>query len=129
MAILMPTTKHGICSLEQIPVISLFKTGWEITHKSLSMSLSRSPTRAVKYQQGAGVSATYPNTTDEDMAHCSDPFRCEWKLPLRSRITCRHCRQPKLQNFLYSSNTTSWRLVRRANNNNIWHTSSHGNGE
>ena len=26
--------------------------------------------------------------------------------------------QPKLPNFIYSSNTTSWRLMRRANNNN-----------
>ena len=43
----------------------------------------------------------------------------EWKLPLRGRITCRHCRQPKLPNFFYSSNTTSWRLMRRANNNNM----------
>ena len=42
----------------------------------------------------------------------------EWKLPLRGRITYRHCRQPKLPSFLYSSNTTSWRLMRRANNNN-----------
>ena len=32
-----------------------------------------------------------------------DP-RFEWKLPLRVRITYRHCRQPKLSNFLYSSN-------------------------
>ena len=43
--------------------------------------------------------------------------RSEWKLPLRGRITYRNCRQPKLPNFLYSSNTTSWRLMRRANNN------------
>ena len=43
----------------------------------------------------------------------------EWKLPLCGRITYRHCRQPKLPNFLYSSNTPSWRLMRRANNNNI----------
>ena len=42
----------------------------------------------------------------------------ERKLPLRGRITCRHCRQPKLPNFLYSSSTTSWRLMRRASNNN-----------
>ena len=28
----------------------------------------------------------------------------------------RHCRQPKLPTFLYSSNTTSWRFMRRANN-------------
>ena len=41
----------------------------------------------------------------------------KWKLPFRGRITCRHCRQPKLPNFLYSSNTTSWRLMGRANNN------------
>ena len=26
----------------------------------------------------------------------------EWKLPLRGRITCRHCLQPILQNFLIS---------------------------
>ena len=45
-----------------------------------------------------------------------DP-RSEWKLPLRGQITCRHCRQPKLPNFLYWSNTTSWRLTRRAYNN------------
>ena len=45
------------------------------------------------------------------------PGISKWKLPLRGRITCRHCRQPKLTNFLYSSNTTSWRLIRRANNN------------
>ena len=32
----------------------------------------------------------------------------EWKLPLRGRITYRHCRQPKLPNFIYSSNTTFW---------------------
>ena len=44
--------------------------------------------------------------------------RSEWKLPLRSRITCRQCRQPKLPNYLYSSNITSWRLIRQANNNN-----------
>ena len=44
--------------------------------------------------------------------------RSEWKLPLRDRITYRHCRLPKLPNFLYSSNTTSWRLMRRANSNN-----------
>ena len=37
---------------------------------------------------------------------------------LRGRITYRHCRQPKLPNFLYSSSTTSWRLMRRANNDN-----------
>ena len=42
--------------------------------------------------------------------------RSDWKLLLRGRITCRHCRQPKLPNFLYLSNTTSWRLMRRANN-------------
>ena len=29
--------------------------------------------------------------------------RSEWKLPLRGRITYRHCRQPKLPSFLYSS--------------------------
>ena len=29
-----------------------------------------------------------------------------------------HSRQPKLPTFLYSSNTTSWRFMRRANNNN-----------
>ena len=40
------------------------------------------------------------------------------KLPLRGRITSRNCRQPKLPSFLYSSNTTSWRLMRRASNNN-----------
>ena len=45
-------------------------------------------------------------------------MRSKWKLPLRGRITYRHCRQPKLQNILASSNTTSWRLMRRANNNN-----------
>ena len=47
----------------------------------------------------------------------------EWKLPLHGRITYRHCRQPKLPSFLYSSNTTSWRLMRRTNNNNskTWH--------
>ena len=45
--------------------------------------------------------------------------RSEWMLPLRGRITYRHCQQPKLPNFLYSSNTTSWRLMRRANNNNM----------
>ena len=28
----------------------------------------------------------------------------EWKLPVRGRITNRHYRQPKLPNFLYSSN-------------------------
>ena len=33
-------------------------------------------------------------------------------------FAARHCRQPKLPSFLYSSNTTSWRLMRRANNNN-----------
>ena len=43
--------------------------------------------------------------------------RSEWMLPLRGRITYRHCRQPKLPNFLYSSNITYWRLMRRANNN------------
>ena len=42
----------------------------------------------------------------------------KWKLPLCGRITCQHCRQPKLPNCLYSSNTTSWRLMRRANNKN-----------
>ena len=42
----------------------------------------------------------------------------EWKLPLCGRIIYRHCWQPKLPTFLYSSNTTSWRLMRRANNNN-----------
>ena len=42
----------------------------------------------------------------------------EWKLPLCGRITYRHCRQTKLPDFIYSSNTTSWRLMRRANNNN-----------
>ena len=31
-------------------------------------------------------------------------IRSEWKLPLRGRITCQHCQQPKLLNFLYSSN-------------------------
>ena len=30
--------------------------------------------------------------------------RCEWKLCLRGRITHRHCRHPKLLNFLCSSN-------------------------
>ena len=30
--------------------------------------------------------------------------RSEWKLPLCGRITYRHCRQPKLSNFLYLSN-------------------------
>ena len=45
-------------------------------------------------------------------------IRFEWKLPLRGRITYRHCRQAKLPNFLYSLNTTYWRLMRRANNNN-----------
>ena len=89
-------------------------------------------------------------------------WRSKWKFPLRGRITHRHCRQPKLPSFLYSSNrllvaerpmpamlhrlsasvcrryrswphwqwnhyglhqpkprnTTSWRLMRRANNNN-----------
>ena len=30
--------------------------------------------------------------------------RSEWKLHLRGRITYRHCRQPKLPSFLYSSN-------------------------
>ena len=43
--------------------------------------------------------------------------KSEWKLPLRGRIICRHSRQPKLPNFLYSSNTTFWQLLRRANNN------------
>ena len=33
-----------------------------------------------------------------------DMSRSEWKLLLRGRITYRHCRQPKLLNFLYSSN-------------------------
>ena len=37
-----------------------------------------------------------------------DEIAIRWKLPLRGRITCRHCRQPKLLNFLYSSTTTSW---------------------
>ena len=32
------------------------------------------------------------------------PARSEWKLPLRGRITYWHCRQPKLPNFIYSSN-------------------------
>ena len=50
--------------------------------------------------------------------------RSKWKLHLCGRITCRHCRQPKLPNFLYSSNTTSWRLMRRVNNNNKLQTSS-----
>ena len=45
-------------------------------------------------------------------------YVAQWKLPLRGRITCRHCRQPKLPNFLYSSNSTSWWLMRQANNNN-----------
>ena len=31
-------------------------------------------------------------------------LRPEWMLPLRGRITYRHCRQQKLLNFLYSSN-------------------------
>ena len=44
----------------------------------------------------------------------------EWKLPLRGQITYRHCRQPRRPNFLYSSNTTSW----RANNNINWHLCS-----
>ena len=35
------------------------------------------------------------------------------------RITYRHCRQPKLPNFIYSSNITSRQLMRRANNNNL----------
>ena len=38
---------------------------------------------------------------------------------LCGRVTCRHCRQPNLPNFLYSSNTTSWRLMRRANNDQL----------
>ena len=33
-------------------------------------------------------------------------------------VTYRHCLQPKLPNFIYSSNVKSWRLMRRANNNN-----------
>ena len=33
-----------------------------------------------------------------------DDLSSEWKLPLRGRITYRHCRQPKLPNLLYSSN-------------------------
>ena len=33
--------------------------------------------------------------------------RSEWKLPHRGRITYRHCRQPKIPNFLYSSNRLS----------------------
>ena len=54
---------------------------------------------------------------------CVLPCVCgsEWKLPLRGRITYRHCRQPKLPSFLYSSNTTFWRLMRRANNNDNNH--------
>ena len=31
-------------------------------------------------------------------------YRYKWKLPLHGQITHRHCRQPKLPNFLYSSN-------------------------
>ena len=34
-------------------------------------------------------------------------------------ITCRLCRQPKLPNIICSSNTTSWRLMKRASNNNL----------
>ena len=41
------------------------------------------------------------------------------KLPLRGRITCRHCRLPKLPDFLCLSNTTSRRLMKRANNNKV----------
>ena len=45
--------------------------------------------------------------------------RSEWMFPLRGRISYRHCRQPKLPNVLFSSSTTSGRLIRRANNNNV----------
>ena len=45
---------------------------------------------------------------------CIIDYMSEWKLPPRGRNAYRHCWQPKLPNFLYSSNTTSW----RANNNN-----------
>ena len=34
----------------------------------------------------------------------SSVSRSEWKLTLCGRITYRHCRKPKLPNFLYSSN-------------------------
>ena len=53
------------------------------------------------------------STTEQIMMLC---FR--WKLTLRGRTTYRHYRQPNLSTFLYSSNTTSWRLMRRDNNNN-----------
>ena len=39
----------------------------------------------------------------------------EWKLPLCGRITYRNYRQPKRPNIIYSSYTTSWWLMRRAN--------------
>ena len=40
------------------------------------------------------------------LAESIDDVECwfKWKLPLRGRITYRHCRQPKLPTFLYSSN-------------------------
>ena len=42
------------------------------------------------------------NTADADRDH--QHTRSEWKLTLHSRITYRHYRQPKLPNFLHSSN-------------------------
>ena len=57
---LMLTTKNGICSLERIPLVSLLKTGWNITKK---------PTR---YQQGASISTPDRIDADQDIAHqCS----------------------------------------------------------
>ena len=66
-----------------------------------------------------GLSGKQPHNNGVRFADkvCLDP-RSEWKLPLRGRITYRHSRQPKHPNFIYSSNTTSWRLMRRANSNN-----------
>ena len=73
---------------------------------------------------GVTLSFTYADGDDDLQIR----FMIEWKLPLRGLITCRQCRQPKLPNFLYSSNTISWRLMRRANNNSnmifrqVWRT-------
>ena len=72
-----------------------------------------------------GPRRTYVNFTKTDWERyaeaCDEYFAYayfEWKLPFGGRITYRHCRQPKIPNFLFSSSTTSWRLTRRANNNN-----------
>ena len=61
---------------------------------------------------------TWINVTLRHATHCDATtdhylgFRSEWKLPLRSRITFRPCRSPKLLNFLYLSSRFWWRIGR-----------------